>query len=235
MLHISSQTCDLITTTSSPASYFLPGSPESQSLGHIPCSVGNNGSELADLDNLFIDPALSLPTNGGASSSSWWTGSDAVTPPYSFSSSPIHPGQFPSDPPTTTFQALSDDNSSPSTPIPQQQQPQRQEDGAGDAARTNGAQSRRFSTRTRQFTPLSDEEPSRRNSVSEALFLAATHGHVGVVRALCEAGADLDAVDGDGNSALHLAVVGKHLDVISVLLKHSAQPQLHNSNDLTPL
>jgi len=71
--------------------------------------------------------------------------------------------------------------------------------------------------------------------VSEALFLAATHGHVGVVRALCEAGADLDAVDGDGNSALHLAVVGKHLDVISVLLKHSAQPQLHNSNDLTPL
>ncbi|KAI0005804.1 ankyrin repeat-containing domain protein [Xylariaceae sp. FL0662B] len=78
-------------------------------------------------------------------------------------------------------------------------------------------------------------ELSHTVGLNRALFLAAKNGHVGVVRALAEGGADLNALDEEGNSALHLAILGKHQDVVSMLLKHHVQRHVPNSDNLTPL
>lgn len=71
--------------------------------------------------------------------------------------------------------------------------------------------------------------------VNTAIFLAASNGHVGVIRALAESGADLNARDKDDNSALHLAIAGKHQDVVSMLLQQNVHCQLTNADGLTPL
>ncbi|KAI0440605.1 ankyrin repeat-containing domain protein [Xylaria telfairii] len=71
--------------------------------------------------------------------------------------------------------------------------------------------------------------------VNTAIFLAASNGHVGVIRALAESGADLNARDKNENSALHLAIAGKHQDVVSMLLQQNVHCQLTNADGLTPL
>ena len=53
---------------------------------------------------------------------------------------------------------------------------------------------------------------------STALHLAAKAGHVGVVVALLEAGADINARDGAGNTALCLASEAGHVGVVSELI-----------------
>ena len=53
---------------------------------------------------------------------------------------------------------------------------------------------------------------------STALHLAAKAGHVGVVAALLEAGADINARDGAGNTALCLASEAGHVGVVSELI-----------------
>jgi ankyrin repeat protein len=71
--------------------------------------------------------------------------------------------------------------------------------------------------------------------LNDALFLAAKNGHVGVLRALVEMGSDLNALDVEGNSALHLAVLGRHKDVVVFLVEKSVDIQVMNSNGLKPL
>ena len=53
---------------------------------------------------------------------------------------------------------------------------------------------------------------------STALHLAAKEGHAGVVVALLEAGADINARDGAGNTALCLASEAGHVGVVSELI-----------------
>ncbi|KAI9677252.1 MAG: Ankyrin repeat and death domain-containing protein 1A [Bathelium mastoideum] len=71
--------------------------------------------------------------------------------------------------------------------------------------------------------------------LNNALFLAAKNGHVGVMRALAEMGSDLDARDAEGNSALHLALLGRHKDVVLFLLERSVDTAVVNSDGLKPL
>ena len=56
------------------------------------------------------------------------------------------------------------------------------------------------------------------------LHLAASRGHVGVVKQLCAAaGAAVDAQDTDGDSPLILATKGGHEGVVRALLAHGAR------------
>ncbi len=61
------------------------------------------------------------------------------------------------------------------------------------------------------------------------LMKAAHLGNVGVIRELLSAGADIAARNADGNNALWLACVGRHLDAIDALVE--AGIDLDNSND----
>lgn len=54
------------------------------------------------------------------------------------------------------------------------------------------------------------------------VMLAAAHGHIEVLRTLLEAGADVNAVDFTGWTALHAAASNGSKDVVLLLLEHGA-------------
>jgi ankyrin repeat protein len=68
-----------------------------------------------------------------------------------------------------------------------------------------------------------------------ALHAAAEKGHLEVVAALLEAGADENAQTSSGKSALSLAVAQGHKDVAAVLLAAGADANSTDSEDRTPL
>lgn len=68
-----------------------------------------------------------------------------------------------------------------------------------------------------------------------ALMYAARQGSADAARALCQAGAEVNAVDPDGTSALLLAIINGHFDTASVLLDHGADPNLADSAGMGPL
>ena len=78
---------------------------------------------------------------------------------------------------------------------------------------------------THKLTQLLDKGLSL-HSINEegttALHICAEHGHVPVVRLLCERNADVDAVNKALSSPLHVAVVNGHYDVVVYLLKQRA-------------
>jgi ankyrin repeat protein len=68
-----------------------------------------------------------------------------------------------------------------------------------------------------------------------ALLLAARQGVGAGVRALAEAGADLNATDPDGTSALNMAIINAHYDVAALLVEKGANVNLPDSTGMTPL
>ena len=61
-----------------------------------------------------------------------------------------------------------------------------------------------------------------------ALMIAAALGHLRVVRALCNAGADLNLVDGNGRSALDAAIRSEHAEIAALLcVQPAATPCQH--------
>ncbi len=68
-----------------------------------------------------------------------------------------------------------------------------------------------------------------------ALMYAARQGSAEAARVLCEAGADVNAVDPDGTSALVLAIINGHFDTAAVLLDCGANPNLADSAGMGPL
>ena len=66
------------------------------------------------------------------------------------------------------------------------------------------------------------------------LSAAAASGHLDVVKLFINEGAFVDLQDEDGDTALHYAVKGGHLEIVSVLLALGAS-QLPNNLGLTPL
>jgi ankyrin repeat protein len=58
---------------------------------------------------------------------------------------------------------------------------------------------------------------------------------VEAVRVLLELGADVSAVDGEGNTALHVAVSGQSLPIIKLLADKGARLDAKNKKGLTPL
>jgi ankyrin repeat protein len=69
-----------------------------------------------------------------------------------------------------------------------------------------------------------------------ALILAARQGHVEAVKALLEAGANINKVsDGDKTSPLLVATINGHFDLAKYLLDRGADPTLTSENGATPL
>ncbi len=68
-----------------------------------------------------------------------------------------------------------------------------------------------------------------------ALMLAARQGAVAGVRALAEAGADLNAVDPDGTTALNIAIINAHYDVAALLIEKGAGLDIGDAAGMTPL
>lgn len=59
-------------------------------------------------------------------------------------------------------------------------------------------------------------------NVSAAIVLAAEHGHAPAVKALLSAGADVQATDSDGNTALACAALKGRVTVVQALLAAGA-------------
>jgi ankyrin repeat protein len=64
---------------------------------------------------------------------------------------------------------------------------------------------------------------------------AARQGAAGAVLALADAGADLDARDPDGTSALVFAIINGHHDVAAALVSKGADPNVADNTGMTPL
>lgn len=72
-----------------------------------------------------------------------------------------------------------------------------------------------------------------RNKADESpLMIAALHGQLGIARELIAKGAD---VNKPGWAPLHYAATGGHLDIMSLLLEHSAYIDAASPNGTTPL
>jgi len=67
------------------------------------------------------------------------------------------------------------------------------------------------------------------------LCTAAASGSLGAVQAIKEGGANLDAMDYDGRTALHVASSYGHKDVVQWLLDNEADPCKCDNFGLTPL
>ena len=70
---------------------------------------------------------------------------------------------------------------------------------------------------------------------NEALIEASGNGNVYSVVAALDAGANVGAVDGDGNSALHRACSGGHGAVVNALLDAGADPMAPGAAGFHPL
>jgi ankyrin repeat protein len=68
-----------------------------------------------------------------------------------------------------------------------------------------------------------------------ALLLAARQGAEQGIRALAEAGADLNATDPDGTSALNIAIMNAHYDAAALLMEKGANPNIADMAGMTPL
>lgn len=62
------------------------------------------------------------------------------------------------------------------------------------------------------------------------LMVAAYGGHFEVVRLLCERGANVNAQDRGGRTALYIACCRQHTRVVSLLLEYGANPSLQTSD-----
>ena len=67
------------------------------------------------------------------------------------------------------------------------------------------------------------------------LMHACSHGSVESVRLLIESGADVNAKNGNGRTAMHYAAKGRSPAVIQLLRKHGAQVDLRDKEGITPL
>ncbi|MUG98766.1 hypothetical protein F7734_43330 [Scytonema sp. UIC 10036] len=79
--------------------------------------------------------------------------------------------------------------------------------------------------------------PHRKNDLLiNDFILAAGQGDVDVVRNAIFAGVDIDTVDTDGNSGLHLAILHDQLDVVRFLIEAGANIEIkHERYETTPL
>src|SRR5215210_2380546 len=75
-------------------------------------------------------------------------------------------------------------------------------------------------------------ESRSKNNISD-LMTASSRGETSRVRALLEGGAQADARDIFGNTALIYAAAGGHLEVVKLLLKYGASVDLKNQVGLT--
>jgi ankyrin repeat protein len=68
-----------------------------------------------------------------------------------------------------------------------------------------------------------------------ATMFAARQGSLAAARVLADAGADLDAADPDGTTALNVAIINAHYDVAALLIERGASVDIADSAGMTPL
>ena len=68
-----------------------------------------------------------------------------------------------------------------------------------------------------------------------ALLYAAREGHIEAARALVEAGADVNQINGDKISPMVMAIINGHLDLAKYLLDHGADPNIETTSGLAAL
>ena len=67
------------------------------------------------------------------------------------------------------------------------------------------------------------------------LHHVAEHGFLLVINALLDANVDLNYANEDGNTALHIAIIFEHKEIIEMLINHnSINLRLQNNDGLTP-
>jgi ankyrin repeat protein len=67
------------------------------------------------------------------------------------------------------------------------------------------------------------------------LMYAARDGAMNAAKVLLDSGADIDAVDPDGTTALVLAIINYHFDFASMLIDHKANPNLADTTGMAAL
>ena len=67
------------------------------------------------------------------------------------------------------------------------------------------------------------------------LMYAARQGSIDAARALADVGADLNAADPEGSTALILAIINAHFDLAEALLEKHADPNIADSTGMTAL
>lgn len=67
------------------------------------------------------------------------------------------------------------------------------------------------------------------------LLIAATNGHIGLVKLLLEYGATPNMRNFDGVRALHNAIFGEQVDIVKLLLQHDADPNIRDRVGNTPM
>ena len=67
------------------------------------------------------------------------------------------------------------------------------------------------------------------------LYRAVYEGKVGLTHLLLQYGADVEARDNNGETALHLAARKNHSEIAALLFEHGANANAENIKDLTPL
>ena len=77
--------------------------------------------------------------------------------------------------------------------------------------------------------------PDGQTAASALLHVAATNGHLEIVRMLLKRGASIDLPTNLGGTALMDAAYSGYLSVVIVLLQHSANPDLQDSDGITAL
>ena len=72
-------------------------------------------------------------------------------------------------------------------------------------------------------------------SLNKALRDAAQHGRLADIQSLLERQADIEGTDGGGWTALILASVGGHYDIVALLLERNANVNAVTNSNWTPL
>ena len=101
--------------------------------------------------------------------------------------------------------------------------------GVGDVQCSLGSESS-DDLRRQEFVAALDEE-----TLLDLLFESAFTGDVQTVSAIIDGGCPVNALDGDGGTALHRAASGGHVDVVRVLVERGASVDAQSSDGRTPL
>lgn len=107
--------------------------------------------------------------------------------------------------------------------------------GQAERAQTQDQNQAQAQNRNRNRADRAERAPTTMGG-NTALHLAAREGQMAAVKALVEAGADVNQVSAmDKMSAMTTAILNSHFDIGKYLLDHGADPKLLNTGGLGPL